>query len=258
MTASPQRVSFSSIEHTINPDTFTSSEEYAARFAGAVGEWFLAEQARIVTGLLTRPDDAPLSILELGGGHCQLTPTLVKLGHTVTVHGSDQISLQLSNSRFSDPRVNYVLAPVDGLSRSIANSSYDIVIAVRLIPHVVDWRRLLGQMAQIATKQIIFDFASSRSINFLSPLVFQFKRQVEGNTRPYFCHSSGEIRQELVKLGLPICREQGQFVWPMGLHRVLGKATKSVIPSRVLESAADVLRLRTSFGSPVLVSARRI
>ena len=69
-------------------DIGTSSEDYARRFTGAVGRWFIETQTRITLGFL---DALPVgaSVLDVGGGHAQITPPLLEAGYEVTVAGSD-------------------------------------------------------------------------------------------------------------------------------------------------------------------------
>ena len=52
------------------PDVETASEDYARRFAGEVGRYFLDVQAEIVLEMLASWPQA--SVLEVGGGHAQL------------------------------------------------------------------------------------------------------------------------------------------------------------------------------------------
>src|SRR3954463_8184828 len=71
-------------------DIGTSSEDYARRFTGAVGRWFVATQTRITLGLL-QALPAGASVLDVGGGHGQIAPPLIKAGYEVTVVGSDPV-----------------------------------------------------------------------------------------------------------------------------------------------------------------------
>ena len=68
-------------------DVETSSEGYARRFAGPVGHYFLDRQAEATLALL-RPFPGA-SVLDVGGGHGQLTGPLVEAGYAVTILGSD-------------------------------------------------------------------------------------------------------------------------------------------------------------------------
>ena len=69
-------------------DIETSSAAYASRFSGPTGSWLLRVQAEATLSMLQSYPQA--TILEVGGGHGQLTPHLLKAGHSVTVLGSDK------------------------------------------------------------------------------------------------------------------------------------------------------------------------
>src|SRR5437867_1321195 len=68
------------------PDIETSSEDYALRFSGKVGSWFLAVLEEATLRMLAPYPGA--KILDVGGGHGQLTNALVRNGYQVTILGS--------------------------------------------------------------------------------------------------------------------------------------------------------------------------
>ncbi len=68
-------------------DVETSSDGYAARFAGPVGAWMLAQQTRLVLDALRR-GRPNANVVDIGGGHGQLAGPLIEAGYSVTVLGS--------------------------------------------------------------------------------------------------------------------------------------------------------------------------
>ena len=68
-------------------DIETSSDGYAGRFAGPSGEWFLRTQLNITLDMLPPVSERP-AILEVGGGHGQLTPHLIERGYRVWLPGA--------------------------------------------------------------------------------------------------------------------------------------------------------------------------
>ena len=68
-------------------DVLTSSEGYARRFAGPVGQWFLEVQARTTLDLLAGWPGA--TVVDVGGGHGQTAGPLADAGYALTVVGSD-------------------------------------------------------------------------------------------------------------------------------------------------------------------------
>jgi 2-polyprenyl-3-methyl-5-hydroxy-6-metoxy-1,4-benzoquinol methylase len=235
---------FSDLAHTIEPDLFTSSAEYAGRFSGETGRYFLEQQERSVLSLLSGKAG---SVLELGGGHLQMTPSLLERGYSVTVHASAETGLV----RARELGINTTAFSISTLAET--KNRYDFCVSLRLLPHVLDWRELLLGMAAVSRQGIVFDFASTAGFNALSPLLFKVKKRMEGNTRPYFLHSPSQIRAELARLGFSRVEMIHQFFLPMGLHRKLNRATLS----KRLESLAQAAGLTKLFGNPVIVGAFR-
>ena len=70
-------------------DVDSSSDQYADRFRGAVGHWFLGVQTQITLDALAGLP-AGARVLDVGGGHAQIAPPLIEAGYRVTVVGSDE------------------------------------------------------------------------------------------------------------------------------------------------------------------------
>ena len=69
-------------------DVESSSEEYARRFGGPVGRWFLATQTRVTLDALAGLPPGS-TVLDVGGGHAQVAPPLIEAGYRVSVAGSE-------------------------------------------------------------------------------------------------------------------------------------------------------------------------
>jgi 2-polyprenyl-3-methyl-5-hydroxy-6-metoxy-1,4-benzoquinol methylase len=67
-------------------DIKTASEAYANRFTGKVGAWFLRVQEEAILRILRSYPKA--KILDIGGGHGQMTGPLIRENYIVTVLGS--------------------------------------------------------------------------------------------------------------------------------------------------------------------------
>ncbi|MEM9907111.1 MAG: hypothetical protein AAF921_19010, partial [Cyanobacteria bacterium P01_D01_bin.44] len=84
-----------SIQAVIDPhfpetaDIETASDSYASRFAGKSGTWLLGVQQAATLKMLA--DYPQASVLDVGGGHGQLTEALIEQGHQVTVLGSAEV-----------------------------------------------------------------------------------------------------------------------------------------------------------------------
>lgn len=231
-------------------DIATSSEDYATRFAGDVGRWFLETQTRHVLELL-RSLPAPASVLDVGGGHAQIAPALIDAGYAVTVAGSDPSCavrlapwIQRGSCRFE---------VADLLALPYPARSFDVVICLRLLPHSISWHELVAELCRVARHSVVLDYPSKRSANILSGQLFALKQGIERNTRPFMLFSPRQIRAAIVKNGLKVAAERPQFLVPMALHRLANRAGLS----RTLEGMGQALGLTRWFASPVVVRADR-
>jgi hypothetical protein len=131
--------------------------------------------------------------------------------------------------------------------------SFDLVVAIRLLPHVEMWEGLLAEMARVAREWILLDYTERYSVNVIGRALFPIKRWLEGNTRPYFCHSAGQLARKLARLGFARAGMRKEFFLPVGLHRLLGRPHVSAGLERCCRGAG----LTRWLGSPGLILARR-
>lgn len=239
------------LHDTRAPDIETASAAYATRFAGPVGRYFLEVQERLVLDLLDGVPGRPLEILEVGGGHGQLTPALLRAGHRVVVQGSaDSCGVRIHELARQYPgQVRFVVA--DLLALPFPDRGFDAVIAVRLLAHVERYQELLAEMARVTRKRLVIDFPPVISANLLEPLMFALKRRLEGNTRPFFCYRTRQLDRALGPCGFRRRRIENQFFLPMVVHRI----AKARAASSALEQAFRRLGLTACLGAPSLLVA---
>jgi 2-polyprenyl-3-methyl-5-hydroxy-6-metoxy-1,4-benzoquinol methylase len=230
-------------------DVETSSDAYARRFSGEVGAWFLDVQARVTLEMMTPWPQA--RVLDVGGGHGQLTGPLVDAGYDVTVAGSDETCRHRVREWVDAGRARFDVA--DLLHLPYPDRAFGVVLSYRLLPHVDDWRRLLAELGRVAEHAVLVDYPTSRSVNAAAEPLFEVKKGVEGDTRPFTVFRDREVRDALAAAGFRVTGRRGQFALPMALHRAVGRAGLS----RVLEGAARGLGLTGLLGSPVILRAER-
>jgi 2-polyprenyl-3-methyl-5-hydroxy-6-metoxy-1,4-benzoquinol methylase len=233
-----------------NADITASSEDYARRFTGAVGRWFVETQARITLSLL-RALPAGVSVLDVGGGHGQITPPLIEAGYEVTVAGSDPVCAARLQPWISTGRCRFDVVNLRSLP--YRSESFDVVVCFRLLPHSVSWTGLIGELCRVAARSVIVDYPSLRSFNLVSSYLFGMKRAVERNTREFKTFAPRQIRSAFAAQGFVVRAEHPQFLFPMVLHRL----TNHALLSKAAEVPARVLGLTRSFGSPVIARADR-
>jgi hypothetical protein len=231
-------------------DLETSSEDYARRFAGPVGRWFLEVQARSTMELL-RGLPPGSRILDVGGGHAQIAPTLVDAGHTVTIVGSSEACGAHLEARM--PGAGYRFEVGDLRALPYPDRSFAAVTCFRLLPHSVDWRHLMGELCRVAQLTVVADYPSTRSVNQFANQFFSFKRKVERNTRPFELFNPHEIHDEFLRHDFEARAERPQFLLPMVLYRMAGSRRLA----RIAERPGRWLGLTRYFGSPVVVRADR-
>jgi SAM-dependent methyltransferase len=231
-------------------DIETSSQDYAGRFAGNVGRWFLETQTRSMLELLQRlPPDT--SVLDVGGGHAQITPALLEAGYKVTVVGSNLGCSARLKPWIDGLNCRFDVADLRALPYEV--QSFDAVVCLRLLPHSIAWAGLIGQLCRIARYSVLLDYPSIRSVNVLSETLFALKKTIELNTRPFKVFTPGQIQAAFRDHGFRVAAERPQFLLPMALHRWGNRDG----PSRVAEASFRALGLTRWFGSPVIIRADR-
>jgi SAM-dependent methyltransferase len=232
-------------------DFESSSEMYARRFAGPVGQWFVDLQARLTLECLAGLP-AGATVLDVGGGHAQVAPPLVDAGYRVTVVGSDPSCGERLQPLTTAGRCRFEVADLQSLPYESA--AFDAVICYRLIAHSVNWRRLIGELCRVARGRVIVDYPARRSVNFASHALFRLKNSIErGTTRPFALYGRGEIARAFADAGFAVTSERPQFLLPMALYRMAG----SVPVARGAEGLARALGLTPLLGSPVIARADR-
>ena len=230
-------------------DVETSSDDYARRFAGPVGAFLLEVQARATLDLLSPWPGA--RVLDVGGGHAQLTGPLLDAGRDVTVYGSSPLCAHRLRPWLDSGRARFVAG--DLLRTPFPDRAFDVVVSYRLLPHTIVWRELVAELCRVARRAVLVDYPTARSINAASGALYGLKKRVEGNTRTFTVFRDADVESAFATAGFKPTGRSPQFCFPMALHRALGR----VGLSRALEAGAGALRLTRLVGSPVILRAER-
>jgi SAM-dependent methyltransferase len=233
----------------VDADVETSSEGYARRFAGPVGAFLLAVQERLTLELL-RPWPGA-TVLDVGGGHGQVTGALVEAGYRLTVHGSAEACRERVRPWVDTGRAAFSAGPLLALPHP--DAGFDVALSYRLLPHVPAWPRLVGELTRVARRAVVVDYPALRSVNAVSGALFALKKRVEGNTRPFAVFRDRELARTFAACGFRLTARRPEFLLPMALHRGLSLAPAS----RALEGAAAGLGLTPLLGSPVIARFER-
>lgn len=233
------------------PDLVSSSEAYAARFAGRAGAYLLAAQTRGVMRLI-REMGGKLRILDIGGGHAQTAVPLARAGHSVTVLSSSHPAEERARALCGGLGVEFITGPLS--SPPVDPGSFDLVVALRMVMHMPDWRGFLTSACRSAGRGVLIDYPSWRSSNALEPLLFDLKRKAEhGTTRRYTMFWPGQIRDAFETSGFTHQRRWAECALPLVVHRAINVPAVT----GVAESVARAVGFTRLFGSPVLLLAQR-
>jgi ubiquinone/menaquinone biosynthesis C-methylase UbiE len=251
--AAPRLAGRAPAHDTETPDVETASEAYARRFSGPIGAYLLDVQRDLVMRMLPAASGGGLRILEVGGGHGQLTPAFLDAGHEVVVHGSAASCAARQRPLMTErpDRLRFVVSSLWSLP--FADGAFDAVIGLRLLAHVKRFEALLAEMARVSLGTVIVDFAPQISSNFFEPLLFPLKRRVEGDTRPFFCYRTAQLRSALTAAGFGRFRVEKQFFLPMVVHRKMARRNLS----EMLERTAGTVGLTALLGAPAVFAAER-
>lgn len=239
----------SSTRYPETADIETSSGEYARRFAGKVGEWFLRVQEQATLEMLAPYPNA--TVLDVGGGHGQLTGGLVAHEYQVTVLGSSEecktrIMPYLANGRVDFRSGNILRMP-------FPDKSFDVAISYRLLAHVTRRQEFLGEMARVAKSAVVVDYPEVRSVNYIAPRLFRAKKLMESDTREFTCYREADLLRLFDGLGFHRGGRFPQYFLPMALHRKLRQQPISAATERLFR----LLGLTSRFGSPVILKVVR-
>ncbi len=220
-------------------DVESSSDLYAERFRGPVGEWFLEKQLFIVESMLGSKNE---TILDVGGGHAQLANPLAAKGYDVTVAGSEPICSKRLNHD-----VKFVAHDLYNLP--FPDKSFDTVLCFRLISHSPEWKQLISELCRVSKKRVILDYPNKMSLNLFTPMFFRIKRRLEGTTRPYRMFLKNEVNQAFKDNKFRPEKSEGQYFLPM----ILYKTIQSRSFGEQIEGFFNRLRLQ-AYSSPVIAA----
>lgn len=230
-------------------DIETSCDAYARRFEGRVGEWFLSVQEQATLRMLAPYPNA--TVLDVGGGHGQLTDGLVRSGCRVTVFGSSEECRARIRPYLDAGHAEFKVGNV--LDMPYPDESFDVVVSCRLLSHVTRWREFLTEMARVARKAVVLDYPAARSVNSAAPYLFFLKKRLEENVREFTCYRERELLRVFDALGFRLADRFAQFFLPMMLHRKLKQARLSA----AAEGFFRLTGLTGLFGSPVILKVER-
>ena len=230
------------------PDIESSTQDYAQRFKGQVGRWFLSTQQKATAKAIKKQfgDRKGLSVADIGGGHGQNINLIKNLGHELTVAGSFNSSTVLIQDAIDNKEIKYVEVSLRELP--FPDNSFDVVICYRVYSHMDSWETLSDELMRVAKTLVLIDYPHKYSVNYFSDALFKIKKKIENNTRRYQMFTDSQISLQFASSNWKKVFSFRQFLLPMALHRLINIKPVSVC----LEGVSRILGITLLFGSPVI------
>ncbi|MCE9616347.1 MAG: class I SAM-dependent methyltransferase [Lentisphaerae bacterium] len=231
------------------PDISTASEDYATRFAGTTGAWFLKVQEQAVMRMLD--PDRGITILDVGGGHIQLAEPMRRAGYAMTLHGSAETCRARASAHALTRDCPFIVSPA--LQLPVAARAFHTVVSVRMLAHVAAWEALIAEYCRVADRAIIVDYPNAGGLNRIAPALFGAKQRIERNTRHWQAFEPGQVEAAFARHGFDVVASYRQFFMPMVLYR----AMRCQPLAALVEGGCRLAGLTRAFGSPVVLKLER-
>jgi SAM-dependent methyltransferase len=223
----------------------------AMRFGGPIGQ--LLARTQEATMLRFLEPVMGLRILDVGSGTGRAAIALARNGADVTAVDASPEMLAVAERRARDAGARVTFARGDAHHLEFDDRSFDAVVCLRVLMHMPDWRRSLGELCRVASRRVVIDYPSAASAAAIESAFRHVAHAFAPATEAYRVFLPRTIDRELRAHGYRLAGEHRQFVLPIALHKRLGSERWT---TRV-EAAFDRVGLLSRFGSPVTIVAER-
>jgi SAM-dependent methyltransferase len=232
-------------------DPAMASSFDAKRFGGPIGRILLRDQERVLADFLG--DVTGLRILDVATGTGRAALALAKRGARVTGVDASTEMLRVARTRAADAGVSIEFIEGDAHALAFSDRSFDSAVCLRMLMHVPDWRKALGELCRVTARRLVFDYPALSSAAALQAIWRRAAVTMGRNVESYRVFRAGDIAAELKRGGFQIVATHKQFVLPIALHKAVGSARFT----RALEGTLDASGVLRLAGSPVTIAADR-
>lgn len=223
----------------------------ALRFSGPIGRYLAEVQEQLLFEVLE-----PLAgrrVLDVGTGTGRAALALAAGGAEVVGLDASHEMLTVAKARAASTGVAARFGRADAHALPLSDGSVDAVVCFRVLMHVVDWRRALGELCRVARACVVVDFPSARSVAAIESRVRRRAQRAGRQVEAYRVLSESDVRREFEAHGFGVQMVRRQFVLPIAAH----KAVNRLGVTRRVESALAAVGLLRLAGSPITLVARR-
>lgn len=237
--------------YTVYADPQTARTFDDRRFGGPIGELVAETQAAVVVRMAG--DVRRRSVLDVGTGTGRAALLLAKAGAIVTGVDPSEQMLAVARERAKAEGQAIAFRRGDAHALEFPDGVFETVISLRVLMHSPRWRDALSEMCRVASRRLIVDYPSSRSVAFWQSGARRVLAPLGVKTEPYRVFSDAEVTAALASFGFRVRERHRQFVLPIAVHKAIGSRRLTTAVETLLDRAG-LLRL---FGSPVTIVAER-
>lgn len=221
------------------------------RFGGPVGQHLEHVQQALLFEALS--PISGLRILDVGTGTGRAALPLAAAG--AVVHGLDASieMLDVARARAANAHLTVTFEVADAHALPVPDCSVDAAVCFRLLMHVLDWRRCVGELCRVARHRVVIDFPAASSAASIESAVRRVRQAAGQKVEAYRVLRESDVCRVLASHGYRVVMVRRQFVLPIALHKAVGRLSWSLGIERAL-AAIGLLRL---LGSPVTMVAER-
>jgi len=151
-------------------------------------------------------------LLEVGCGTGRITRELLRTSKSVTAVDVSGEMLKVMRSKLSFPNnLQTIETSIYDLPEQSILSDYDVVIGLRVLPHLEDTAKALNNMVRtlVPGGQAIFDLWNNQSLLGLGRRLLGRKHRI-----PTFHHTYNQMHQLIKEAGLEIINELPLWIYP--------------------------------------------
>ncbi len=235
--------------YRVYSDPKTAREFDADRFGGSVGTLIRTTQENVVFSRF--PDIKNWKVIDVGAGTGRFTIPLLERGAAVTACDASKQMLDVLREKTNDPKLQIVV--VDAQRLEFPDQSFHCAFCFRLLLHVIDWKKALGELCRVSGDWIVFDLPPRHGFLVFAPVWHKLKKLFDSNVQEYRTFPMQEVREQLKENGFQIVSSDPGSFLPLSFYRFIGSAGFM----KTLERFFSAIRLTRLAGSPVTLFARR-